>query len=153
MRILPVIFALLLLLGCDDSWDHYAKRLTTKEPASKDIVGSYTLTSQTIIANDMAFLHGQVCRLELQTDGSFTVTNYPVWTNSQLLGLISTDGRWQCSTVGIVDGDQDVWGIRFSDTDNIIDLLSFMGKAAPYDLMMTYGDGDENKVMIFKKDK
>lgn len=152
MRILPGVFALLLLAGCKrDGWDHYASSLTTTEPARKDIVGSYILTKQTITPNGTAILEGRFCRLDLRPDGSFTVTNYPVWTNDRFPGFVSTNGHWQCATVGLVYGNEEVWGIRFSDTDSSIDLLSFTGKAAPYDLMMTYGDADENRVMILEK--
>jgi hypothetical protein len=144
---------LILLVGCglNNSWDKYADSLTTTQPKQEDVFGSYLLTRQTITTNGVTALGGRSCQLELRADGSFAVTNYPTWTNSQLEGFISATGHWRCATVGSVHDNQTVWGIRFADTDRRMDLLSFTGKAAPYGLLMTYGDPDENAVMIFEK--
>jgi hypothetical protein len=158
MRATFLIGTLLLMVGCGlhdshDSWDKYADSVTAVQPTQGDIVGSYLLTQQSINTNGMTVIGGRVCRLDLSSDGSFTVTNYPIWTNSQLEGFISTNGHWRCDIVGSVHDNQSVWGIRFDDTgrDRRMDSLSFTGKAAPYGLLMTYGDPDENAVMIFVK--
>ena len=142
------------LVGCQhNSWDRYADSLTTTRPKQKDIVSSYLLTQQTIATNGVAVLQGRQCQLDLQTDGSFQVANYPTWTNSQFASFISTTGHWYCDKVGAVHDNQSVWGIRFDDVSNKVDSLSFTGKAAPYGLLMTYGDPDENAVMIFARKK
>jgi hypothetical protein len=154
MRVSLVIVVSTLLVGCGhNGWDRYADSLTTTQPAQQDITGSYVLTRQTITTNGMAVLQGGQCRLDLQLDGSFMVTNYPTWTNGELAGLLSTTGQWHCTTVGFVFNNQNVWGIRFSEADQRMDSLSFTGKAAPYGLLMTYGDPDENAVMIFERKK
>jgi hypothetical protein len=148
------IFVLVLLIGCKrDDWDSYAQSLTTTKPNQKEIVGSYLLTQQTINTNGMAILQNRQCQLDLQPDGSFEITNYPIWTNGQFASFISTIGHWHCDTVGFVYSNQRVWGVRFSDADSRLDALSFTGKTAPYGLLMTYGDPDENAVMIFEKKK
>lgn len=153
MRSTFLTLLLILLVGCgqQESWDKYSDSLTTTQPKQADIAGSYLLTHLTITTNGMAALGGRMCQLDLQADGSFAVTNYPIWTNSQLENFISTTGHWRCDTVGLVHDNQSVWGIRFADCDNRLDLLSFTGNAAPYGLLMTYGDPDENAVMIFEK--
>ncbi len=142
------------LVGCehfDDSWDRYAHTLTTTRPKQEDIVGSYLLTQQTITTNGMAILQGRQSQLDLQADGSFQIVNYPTWTNFQFAGFISTTGHWYCDNIITTYGTQSVWSIRFSDTDSRMDSLDFTGKAAPYGLLMTHGDPDENAVMIFEK--
>jgi hypothetical protein len=68
-----------------------------------------------------------------------------------LSSSISTVGHWRLDTIGFVHSNQSIWGIRFADTDSKLDMLSFTGKSAPYGLLMTYGDPDENKVMIFER--
>jgi hypothetical protein len=150
------ILALVLLVSCrrkgeQDGWDRYASLLTTNQPNRREVVGSYLLTQQTITTSGVTAVQGRQCRLDLQPDGSFVVTNYPTWTNGQLESFISTTGHWRCDTVGSVYDNQHVWGIRFADADHRIDLLSLTRNAAPHGLLMTYGDPDENAVMIFEK--
>lgn len=156
MRAAFAILALVLMVGCQrkgsqDGWDHYASMLTTNQPSQQEVVGSYLLTQQTITTNGMTVFQGRQCRLDLQPNGSFAVTNYPTWTNSQIESFISTAGHWRCDRVGSVYDNQPVWGISFADADRRLELLSFTGKAAPYGLLMTYGDPDENAVMVFEK--
>ena len=153
MRATLLTFFLILLVGCghQEDWDKYAESLTTTQPKQEDVLGTYLLTQQTISTNGVTAIGGRSCQFNLRADGSFAVTNYPTWTNGQVESFISTTGHWHCATVGFVHSHQDVWGIRFDDTDRRIDLLSFTGKAAPYGLLMTYGDPDENAVMIFEK--
>jgi hypothetical protein len=153
MRTSFLALVLILVAGCGlhDSWDKYAGSLTTTKPKQEDIVGSYLLTQQTITADGMTVLRGRQCRLDLLPDGSFTVTNYPDWTDAHLSSSISTVGHWRLDTIGFVHSNQSIWGIRFADTDSKLDMLSFTGKSAPYGLLMTYGDPDENKVMIFER--
>ena len=153
MRMSFLALFLILLAGCGqrDSWDKYAGSLTTTKPKQEDVLGSYLLTHQTITADGMTVLGGRQCQLDLLPDGSFTVTNYPTWANEHLGSFISAAGHWRCDTVGSVYSAQSVWGIRFADTDSRLDMLSFTGKSAPYGLLMTYGDPDENKVMIFER--
>jgi len=153
MRMSFLALVLICLAGCgqQDGWDKYAGSLTTTKPKREDIPGSYLLTQQTITADGMTVLGGRQCRLDLLADGSFTVTNYPNWTDEHLGSSIATAGHWRLDTVGFVYSKQSVWGIRFADTDSRLDMLSFTGKSAPYGLLMTYGDPDENKVMIFER--
>jgi hypothetical protein len=107
-------------------------------------------------------LQGRQCQLDLHEDGTFNITNYPTWTeafsptNGQFVAFVSTAGHWSCDTVGTVsDGNtsQSYWGVRFSDADSKLDSLALTGKAAPYGLIMTYGDPDSGTVMIFEKKK
>jgi len=150
MRLSFLALVLIFLAGCGqkDGWDKYASSLTTTKPEQSDIVGAYLLTKQTITTNDMAVLGGRQCRLDLLPDGSFTITNYPDWTDEHLGRSISTAGHWRLDDVSFYH-NQKVWGIRFDDGDPKLDMLSFTGKSAPYGLLMTYGDPDENRVMIF----
>jgi hypothetical protein len=153
MRTSFLAFVLICLAGCgqQNGRDKYAGSLTTTKPKQVDIVGSYLLTKQTITAVGMTVLKGRQCWLDLLPDGSFTVTNYPDWTDEHLGSSISTNGNWHLDTVGFVYSKQNVWGIRFADTDSRLDMLSFTGKSTPYGLLMTYGDPDENKVMVFER--
>jgi hypothetical protein len=127
----------------------------TKHPKPEDISGNYQLIKQTITTNGLAFLEGRQCLLNLKSDGSFTVTNYPRW--SQLSSakapraeFISTTGHWHCETFGIYNGHQ-FFGIVFSDSAGEIDELALRSNGSPYDLMFTYGDCDDGTVMTFGK--
>lgn len=154
------IFALTLLVGCQ--FNPYAHLFTKTQPKQEDVVGTYALTQQTVAPGGLDFLQGQQCLLELRGDGSFSVTNYPTWTeafsptNGQFVASISTTGRWSCDPVGTVsDGttSQSYWGVRFSDASPQLDSLALTGKNPPYGLIMTYGDPDSGTVMIFDKKK
>ena len=160
MRTPFAILALTLLLGCQ--YNPYAHLFTTTQPKQEDVAGSYSLSKQTIMPGGLGFLQGQRCVLELRGDGTFSVTNYPTWTeafsstNGQFVASISTTGRWSCDTVGTVsDGgtSQSYWGVRLSDADTQLDSLALTGKTAPHGLIMTYGDPDSGTVMIFGKKK
>lgn len=157
---LLVFFIVVLITGCQ--YDPYAHLFTTAQPKREDVMGSYVLTQQTITQGALSFLQDRQCLLDLESDGSFTLTDYPTWTepfsptNGQFLAVISTTGRWSCDTVGTVsDGrrSQSHWGIRFVDTNSKIESLALTGKAPPYGLIMTYGDPDSGQVMILEKKK
>lgn len=154
------IVASVLLVGCQ--YDPYAHRFTTVKPKGADVAGSYSLTQQTITRDGLSVLRGQSCQLDLRANGSFALTNYPTWseafsaTNGQLVGLISTTGRWSCATVGTVsDGrtSKEHWGVVFSESGQKLESLSLTGQAPPYGLIMTHGDPDAGTVMIFKRTK
>jgi hypothetical protein len=127
----------------------------TEQPKLENIPGSYQLIQQTIATNGLAFLDGRQCQLDLLADGLFSVTNYPQWSqlssakapNAQ---FVSTTGRWHCETIGIYNGHQ-YFGIVFSDSSVGIDTLALRSRGSPYDLMLTYGDGDDGTVMTFAK--
>ncbi|MCO5045269.1 MAG: hypothetical protein J5I99_10760 [Verrucomicrobia bacterium] len=147
-----------LLLGCQ--YNPYAHLFTTTQPKQEHVAGSYSLTQQTIAPGGLSLLQGQRCVLELRGDGTFSIMNYPTWseafspTNGQLVASISATGRWSCDTVGVVsDGrkSQRYWGVQFSDADTQLDPLTLTGKTPPYGLIMTYGDPDSGTVMIFEK--
>lgn len=134
------------------------KLFVTTQPKKEDVSGIYQLIHQTITTNGLAVLEGRLCQLDLRPDGSFTATNYPVWSpdsSSQphVVKFISTTGRWHCDTVHIIYDGHECWGVVFSDAQVGIDALALRSKGAPYDLMLTYGDGDDGTVMTFGKKK
>jgi hypothetical protein len=134
-----------------------AKLFVTTQPRQEDIVGIYQLTRQTITTNGLAVLEGRLCQLDLRPDGSFTATNYPRWspdssTRPHVTTFISTTG-WRCDSVHIFYKGKDCRGIVFSDSDAAIDALALRSKGAPYDLMLTYGVGDDGTIMQFGRKK
>ena len=92
--------------------------------------------------------------------------NYPQWgpassatahaaasATPRVIGFISTTGRWRCDTVNIIYNGKNCWGVVFSDSDTAIDALALRSKGAPYDLMLTYGDGDDGTIMQLGRKK
>ena len=141
-------------------WPHVPppELFVTTQPKQADVVGVYQLTRQTITPNGLAVLEGRPCQLDLRPDGSFTVTNYPQWgpdssATPHVTAFISTTGRWRCDTVNIIYNGKNCWGVVFSDSDSAIDALALRSKGAPYDLMLTYGDGDDGTIMQFGRKK
>jgi hypothetical protein len=133
----------------------------TTQPKLQDVAGFYHLTQQTITTNGLAVLGGRQCQLDLRPDGSFIVTNYPQWspdTNSTpyVMGFVATNGTWRFERLGGVflhGRAKRIWGILFSDNKAGIDPLTLRSNGAPYDLMLTYGDGDEGMFMMFGRQK
>ena len=142
-------------------WSHVPPSglFVTAQPKQEDVAGVYQLIQQTIKADGLAVLAGRPCELDLRTDGSFTVTNYPRWSTAAAPGatpvaeFISTTGRWRCDRLGIIYDGHECWGVVFSDTQAELHSLALRRKGAPYELMFTFGDGDEGKVMTFGKKK
>jgi hypothetical protein len=164
MRTLFVILTLILLLGCQrqsDGWRPDSHTFTTTQPKQQDLAGSYLLTQQTITTNGLAVLQGRQCQLELRPDGSFSITNYPIWTDAAKLQItnfvftIFTKGHWTCNEIGSIHG-QPLWGILFDprfDSSTQFPSTALTGKQAPYGLVMVYGDWDEHAEMVFEKKK
>lgn len=157
-----MLFAILVLMLSGCQYNPYAHLFTTTQPQQEDVAGSYVLTQQTITPAGLSVLQGQPCVLELRSDGTFSATNYPTWTDGfspgsgQFVAAISTAGRWSSETVGTVsDGrtSQKYWGVRFAEANVELDSLALTGKVPPYGLIMTYGDPDSGTVMIFERKK
>jgi hypothetical protein len=141
-------------------WPHVPppELYVTTPPKQEDVAGIYQLTRQTITANGLAVLEGRRCGLELRPDGSFTVTNYPDWspdssTEPYIVAFHSVTGGWRCDTVNITYHGHACWGVVLSNGVAVIDALALRSRGAPYDLMLTYGDGDEGGVMTFGRKK
>ena len=139
-------------------WPHVPppELFVTIQPKQDDIPGTYLLTRQTITTNGLAVLEGRQCHLDLRPDGAFSVTNYPRWspdddsTKPHVVAFISTTGHWHCdTTINISYNGRPCWGVGFSDPR--IDALALRSKGAPYDLMLTFGDGDDGTVMLFER--
>ncbi len=134
-----------------------------EEPQQTDVVGSYVLSDQTIINGGVSALQGRQCQLDILTDGTFSITNYPDWralpteARTQFNSFISTVGRWRLSTVGTSYGHgpdlKRCWGLRFSGTDAKIFPTAFTGPQPPYGLITIIGDPDSNNIIRFKKEK
>jgi len=121
----------------------------TTQPKQEDIVGVYQLTQQSITPAGLAILKGRSCHLDLRPDGSFVVTNYPMWSldrSAHVTNFVSTTGYWHFAQPGTA-----YWGIELWKGSIRIGSLNFRGKSLPYNLMMTYGDADEGMVMIFER--
>ena len=133
----------------------------TVEPEKTDLVGTYVLMDQTIIEGGIGALDGRTCRLELNDDGSFSISNYPDWrklpsgSHETFNSFIADSGRWELSLIGSEynydSKPKDCWGIRFSKTKNTIDPMAFAGTSPPHGLTTILGDPDISKIMRFKK--
>jgi hypothetical protein len=157
-------FAISLYLSRTPSLSHWPhvpdpELFVTTQPKQDDVLGIYQLNQQTITTNGLGILEGRMCQLYLRPDGSFAVTNYPRWSVRSssiphVAEFISTTGSWRCDTaVNISYNGHQCWGVVFSDGHAGIDALALRNGGAPYDLMFTYGDGDDGTVMTFGRKK
>ena len=58
---------------------------TTEKPIESDVVGLYVLAGQTLTEERLDILQGRTCEIDLQSDGTFSVTNFPVWAEASAL--------------------------------------------------------------------
>jgi hypothetical protein len=155
-----VLLSLNLLWGYSSGWPQVpsSKFYVSTQPKQEDIVGKYSLTRQTITTNGLAILAGRSCELELRFDGTFAVTNYPMWSDtrpSRVTALVSMSGQWHCDKIGAYyDRGQshDIWAAVF-DTQSGVSRMAFRSNGAPYDLMYIYGDGDDGAFVMFGRQK
>lgn len=146
MRALLPIWAL-LLVGCNRgavSGDAFV----TAQPSVKDVPGSYLFVSQSVTTNDPSPSKYKRCQLDLNADGTFSVTNFTDWSQSY---EVSTTGNWRCEPIGSYH-DRDMWGIRF-DSSPQIEAAALSGSSAPYKLVMIIGDPDSDQMIIYEKKK
>lgn len=151
--------------GCDGSTPrppnggNYAFVVT--QPPESAIVGTYVLIDQTVVRGGLSAMQGRQGRLDLRTDGTFTVTDYPNWSEvssgdaDKFTSFISTSGRWTIDRVGTTydygPNPKASWGITFSDAESQIDPTAFTGQTVPYGLVSILGDPDSDMVLRFEK--
>ncbi len=158
MRILLVPAVLLLVSGCQ--YDPHAHLYTTKKPQTADVVGRYTLTSQTVTRDELAALQGRPCAIDLRADGTFTATNVPPreidspGTNF-FDTLLTGSGTWRIDGVGSVDDGvrplKTHWGVYLDSPTNKMQPVGLTGQKRPYGLIFTLGDPDTGAAMILER--
>ena len=113
-----------------------ASAFTTTKPSVEDVAGVY-------------LLKGKQCQLDLHSDGTFQVTNYPTWS-------VSTSGHWQVTSPGITyDGSNELQlcGIQLTGAAGQVDSLTLTGKSPPYGLIKLAEDPDEGALLTFQREK
>jgi len=165
VRVLAVATA---LAGCCDNSKSMPPNIrkyafVVTQPPKSAIVGSYVLIDQTVLKSGLSAMQGRQCHLDLRIDGTFTVTNYPNWSEvsgdpdkfTSFTSFISPSGHWRINTVGLTynHGSQaeSCWGIDFYDSQ--IDPIAFTGQTEPYELISILGDPDSDMVLRFIKRK
>lgn len=154
---LPVLA--LISSACFCQHDPYAHLFATQRPSSENVVGVYILKEQTLSTGGLNFIQGQPATIELLDDGTYTVTNFPLWkeigaTEYEFKSLLTMTGTWQIEAVGTVSNSAEsttAWGIVFEPAldDSVANL---MNNEPPHGLIFTYGDPDSGDVMIFEKE-
>ena len=126
-------------------------------PQTADIVGTYTLSSQTLVPGGSTALGGRQCKLDVHSDGGFSITNYPQGSGGKFTSFISATGTWQLATVGTSYGygptPKECWGLRLSASNKRIDPTAFTGPEQPYGLLTIIGDPDSNLTLRFRRKK
>jgi len=156
LALLPVLA--LISSACFCQYDPYAHLFTTQQPPSENVVGVYILKEQTLSTEGLSFLQGQPATIELNSNGTYTATNFLLWKETgaaeyKFDSLLSMTGNWKIKAVGTVSGGDEhtaSWGIVFDPVldDSVVNLTN---NEPPHGLIFTYGDPDSGDVMIFEK--
>ena len=114
-----------------------AQAFTTTKPKTEDVAGSYVIK-------------GGSSPLDLNADGTFQATNYPIWNTTP-----SVHGSWALVTSGITYPNgkdaKDCWGIKLTAADGRVEVLDLTGNAVPYGLIRLSAEGDEGALFTFEK--
>jgi len=148
----------LVLNGCQ--YDPYAHLYTTDKPETTNVVGSYVLTSQTLIPGGLTALRGRTGSIELRADGTFIATNVPPRQDgfpptNFLDPLISGSGTWRIGSVGSVDDGRRPlkthWGVYLDSPAAKLASVGLTSPKPPYGLIYTLGDPDSGEALILER--
>jgi len=151
---------LLMVSGCqgDPNVDFY----TTAKPERNDLVGRYFLKSQTAQPGGLAVLRDRPSIIELRDDGTFTATNVPARESDPgdekfFSTLVACSGTWQIDVIGAIANaggpPKQQWGVEFSSEECEVRPVALTGSAAPFGLMISLGDPDAGRVMVFERER
>ena len=145
-------------------YDPFALNYTTERPKNSEVTGQYFLEYQTVDHQIKEFLEPNTNRITspmilVSQDGTFEFRNVPDFKGTfdlEFQGLVNSSGEWNIETVGTIgDGTGNMkehWGLTLSGTTPNLSGVGFMNDKPPYKLIFGYGDPDEGKAMIFKRD-
>jgi hypothetical protein len=153
LKLFFIPFLYLLLAGCQ--YDPHAHLLTTTEPRTKDIVGTYVL-DRFYLPNGLTIEKREI-KVELRSDGSFIAINLPPWKleepdNHFFSGLLSGEGKWEKDVITLDPGSKQIWGIYLRSNQNKFHPAQLTGEKAPYGLIFTLGDPDSGNAILLKKE-
>lgn len=166
-HILLAMFAL-ISSACFCQYDPFAREYTRNKPQKTDVVGTYTLTKQTLASEPVDQLTAwdgstpSTVKLALYDDGTFEATNLPVWYWDEQPGewsiykFVSYSGAWDIEGVGFVgdgsrEGAYEVWGISLTGDSIPREHITLVGEDSPYKLIFGYDDPDSGYAMIYEK--
>lgn len=153
--------------ACLCQYDPFAHEYTSTPPQEADVVGTYTLTRQTLNhepIDKLMALDGSspsTFKFILYADNGFEAVNLPVWIEGSSDGwavykFVSLSGTWGIDIVGAVsDGTKkiaDVWGIVLSGDEAPSVHVTLAGEKPPYKLIFGYGDPDGGYAMIYERE-
>lgn len=155
MRIVAIF--LLAAAGCSkaDTGEH---AFTLQDPGTAAVTGHYVSESPQENPGTESLMAGRAARLDLRADGTFALTDYPVFsqTSSAKSGVISVTGKWDCTVVDRIDHSQGLvaaglpmWGIRFSSTETNLNRAYLFGRKHPYRLRVLWGESTERQHIEF----
>ncbi len=162
LKSLNLLLGILLSLSACQ-YDPFTHNYTTEKPDKSDVIGRYYFERQTIDYQIKEFLEPNSNRIAnpmilINPDGTYEFNNIPDFEgilDIEFKGLVNSKGEWNIQTVGTIgDGTgnlQKHWGLVLSGTTENLSRLGFMQGEPPYSLIFGYGDPDEGKAMIFKK--
>lgn len=144
------------------SGNPYYYLATTVRPRSDDLAGKYLLAKQELTVEGMDFLQGQQAAMELMGDGSYSITNLPLWEQAEANRynftcgkLISTTGHWRVIDLGRGKGKQ-LWGLelRHDSGESLSKLPKVMvvtNEGFPHGLFFDLGDEERILVMFYER--
>lgn len=155
---------MLLLAGGLTScqYDPFARSYTLTQPVKADVVGLYEFEWQNVESKLVDWKNRKGYkpinpRIEINADGSFVVHDLPDFEDGdyEIIGWIEQQGSWKIIPTGTVDfgsgNKKQTWGIHLEGVSGDFEFVGFTGQAAPYGLIVGFGDPDLGKAVTFSK--
>lgn len=147
------------------SWHEnpYYDHAATIKPKPEAVVGNYILTKQELTNEGLEFLQGQQSIIEIRSNGTYTITNLPLWkrdatakSNYRFEELISTTGHWDISVAGL-SKNKEIWGLGLeydsSQLPSTLKEVIITNNAPPHGLFFDLDDPDSMAVMFYERIK
>jgi hypothetical protein len=159
----PVFIALLIVLVWASAFlsEPY---FTTECPQSSDLVGCYTLKSQSVTPGGLSDLQGRPCEIELRADGTFTAANIPPRGldppfSNFASALLAGSGSWRIDNLGTSAAFgtnfrkkyHRCWGIKLDSPVAKMHNINLTGQRPPYGLVFVLGDPDSDYTMRLER--
>lgn len=157
--LLLLSIVLILLNGC--TFTPIARYAVTDEPKTQDIIGIYKISGDMVVEDKRNNLPD--AKTEIFADGTCNLVNFPIYSGAgdfdidfKFKRLFTGKCQWKAKIVASVKRDGETlpaWGVCFDAVNFLpsVKCAQFANDGSPYNLVFSFGDPDQNAILVFDK--